>query len=192
MASLICNIPHGCILRNWEFCCLLASNIQCLFSHLYAHIINKLLDAWFTCTICIIHSLKALLSQLMNKNRTHWKSLRELERALFNQRNSRSWRLIQTLHTGMHMYIHICACHVVDENERRSALFCPDKSSSFFLTVSKTWKNFHFPFALLSWSLFEFYCRVGNLQLLHICLTLICSCNRRMLMIEDILRNIQL
>ena len=36
----------------------------------------------------------------------------------------------------------------------------------------------------------EFCCWVGNLQ--HICLTLICSCNRHMLMFEDILRNIQL
>ena len=44
-----------------SFACILLSvsisNIWYLYTHLYTHIINKLLHGWFVCTIFIIHSL---------------------------------------------------------------------------------------------------------------------------------------
>ena len=72
VVSLRWNKPHGCILctktnrqmvRNFVFIFRLYFvvrqyiKIWYLYTHLYTHIINKLLHGWFVCTIFIIHSL---------------------------------------------------------------------------------------------------------------------------------------
>ena len=72
VASLTWNEPHGFIfskktkqqmVRNsiLIFClsvCFCQHHISVsLYTHLYTHIINKLLHGWFICTIFIIHSL---------------------------------------------------------------------------------------------------------------------------------------